>query len=370
MKITFFSNFLNHHQLPLCMEFIKIVGEENFFFVSSERIHDERTKMGYEDMNVMYPFVVRSYESDDQMQQAIELAHESDVAIIGSSLPIFAKIRGKENKLTFLFRERLFKNGTWHRFIPSTAYHIYREYLKYKNKNFFVLCASAYTVDDVSLCGFPRDKCLKWGYFPELKPKVKKSFDKLRIMWCGRMLWWKYPEVAIEVGRMLKEKGVDFEMKVIGYGEKRSMVEKKIDDYSLRSQISTYDFMSPADIRKVMNESNVYLFTSGKQEGWGVVLNEAMNSGCVVIANNNAGSSRYLIENKKNGFLFDGTMNQLEDALDNMLSANKELISDSAFETIDKIWNPINAASKFIDLVDLLKKKNHINLSVGPCSKA
>ena len=61
MKLTFFSNFLNHHQLPLCKEFIKHVGEQNFRFVSSERIHEERAKMGYEDMNVKYPFFVRSY---------------------------------------------------------------------------------------------------------------------------------------------------------------------------------------------------------------------------------------------------------------------------------------------------------------------
>lgn len=103
MTITFFSNFLNHHQLPLCKEFIELVGEDNFHFVSTERIHEERVQMGYEDMNIKYPFVVRAYESVDQREYAIKLAHESDVAIIGTAPLEYAEIRGEQNKLTFLY---------------------------------------------------------------------------------------------------------------------------------------------------------------------------------------------------------------------------------------------------------------------------
>ena len=268
MTITFFSNFLNHHQLPFCLELIKHIGKDNFRFVACEAIHSERAQMGYEDMNVQYPFVVRAYESDESFQQAILLAQQSDVAIIGSANRVFAEIRGENNKLTFLFRERIFKNGAWHRFFPSTMYSIYKGYTCYRNRNFYILCASAYMANDMGKCFFPRNKCLKWGYFPELLPEVEKSFDKLRIMWCGRMLWWKHPEDAIEVARLINSRGINFEMKMIGNGEKREIVEHMIDNYGLRSKITIYDFMSPVDIRKYMNESNVYLFTSGKQEGW------------------------------------------------------------------------------------------------------
>ena len=44
--------------------------------------------------------------------------------------------------------------------------------------------------------------------------------------------------------------------------------------------------------------------TSNQEEGWGVVVNEAMNSGCVVIGSNLAGSVPYLIENGKNGLIY------------------------------------------------------------------
>lgn len=367
MTITFFSNFLNHHQLPLCQEFIKLVGDGNFHFVSCERIHQERAKMGYEDMNVKYPFVVRAYESETQMQEAKRLAHDSDVAIIGSASQIFTDIRGKEDKLTFLFRERLFKNGTWHRFNPSTALSIYKDYLKYKNKKFYVLCASAFTADDVSLCGFPREKCLRWGYFPETMPKNNKKSDSiLKVLWCGRMLWWKYPELAVEVARLLNLRGVDFEINIVGNGEKRELVEQLIYKYNLREKIFTSDFLVPADIRQLMIESNIYLFTSGKQEGWGVVLNEAMNSGCVTIANKNAGSSTYLINNEINGFLYDGSKLDLERAVDRLLNANLEHVSNEAFRTINELWNPQIAANRLLQFIT----NGSISFEKGPCSLA
>lgn len=366
MKLTFFSNFLNHHQLPLCKEFIKHVGEQNFRFVSSERIHEERAKMGYEDMNVKYPFVVRSYESQEQMDEAMRLAHESDVVIMGTIFHPALEIRAAENKLTFLYQERMFKNGTWHRFIPTTARSIYRTSTKYRKNNLYILCASAYAADDYSLCGFPRSKCLKWGYFPEVLPKPEKSFDKLRIMWCGRMLWWKHPEDAIEVARMIRESNVDFEMKVIGSGEKREQVERMIDNYGLREFVTTYDFMTPPEIRNVMNESNVYLFTSGKQEGWGVVLNEALNSGCAVIANKNAGSTPYLINNGKNGLLYDGSRNNLKNAVETLLSSSLSSLSEAACSTIVDMWNPMNAADRLFAFIDSGCKP----LENGPCSLA
>lgn len=366
MTITFFSNFLNHHQLYLCKEIIQQIGEENFHFVASECINEERTKMGYENMNIKYPFVIRSYESKEQMDYAIMLAHKSDVAIIGSSLQLFSNIRKKENKLTFLFIERLFKNGAWHRFYPPTALKIYNRYFKFRHNNFYALCASAYTANDLVLCGFPRKKCIKWGYFPELFPKKEKSFNKLRIMWCGRMLWWKHPEDAIEIARLLHEKGIDFEMSMIGNGEKKETIEKLIDKYNLRSKVFTFDFMPPTEIRKKMNESNVYLFTSGKQEGWGVVLNEAMNSGCVAIANQNAGSVPYLINDNINGIIYDGSYNGLKDAVERLLSMPIPQISENAYKSIAEVWNPRNAAKCLLSFVNNGNKV----FDDGPCSLA
>ena len=41
MIVTFFSNFLSDHQLPLCQEFLRILGENNFYFVAHTKIDQD-----------------------------------------------------------------------------------------------------------------------------------------------------------------------------------------------------------------------------------------------------------------------------------------------------------------------------------------
>lgn len=368
MTITFFANFMNHHQLPLSLELIKLLGDGNYHFVAFEQIHAERSKMGYEDMNAKYPFIIRAYASDEEWQKALEFCRTSDIAIIGNAPAEFRDIRYNSNKLTYLYRERLFKNGTWHRFYPPTALKLYKDYTKVRNRNVYLLAASAYASFDLQLCGFKKEKCFKWGYFPELLPQVKKNFDKLRIMWCGRMLWWKHPEDAVEVALYLRSKKILFEMQIIGDGEKKEFITKMVHENNLEDSVFLYNFMSPSDIRNVMNESNVYLFTSGKQEGWGVVLTEAMNSSCVVIANKNAGSTPFLVDNNSNGFIYDGTISSLHTAVDALLKCDMEALSTSAYYTIVNTWAPNVAAENLVVTSRHLLEggKNHV--LNGPCS--
>ena len=82
MKITFFSNFLNHHQLPFCLEMYQNIGDD-FRFVATEPIPEERLKMGYVDMSVQYPFAINNYSSKQAFEEAVKLGNESDVVIIG-----------------------------------------------------------------------------------------------------------------------------------------------------------------------------------------------------------------------------------------------------------------------------------------------
>ena len=73
MKITFYSNFLNLHQLPMCEAFLSL-PDVNFKFVACTPIPGERIRMKYEDMNHKYDFVLCSYENDESYANAMELA--------------------------------------------------------------------------------------------------------------------------------------------------------------------------------------------------------------------------------------------------------------------------------------------------------
>lgn len=84
MKLTFYSNFLNHHQLPLCKAFVDILGDD-FTFVATEPVTKERLDMGYPDINRKFPFVLRTYDGEKDYKKALNLAIKSDIVILGSA---------------------------------------------------------------------------------------------------------------------------------------------------------------------------------------------------------------------------------------------------------------------------------------------
>ena len=150
MKITFFSNFLNHHQLPFCQEMVKILGNE-FKFVATERIPVERVNLGYEDMNEKYNFVVCSYKNENE---AFKLGIESDIVIIGSAPDKYIKQRLKQKKIIFRYSERIFKNGFK---LKSFLSILLKRTVLERNKT-YLLCASAYSTYDYNLAGAYKNK--------------------------------------------------------------------------------------------------------------------------------------------------------------------------------------------------------------------
>lgn len=160
MKITFYSNFLTHHQLPFCLEMYKKYGED-FKFVSMEKINQERISLGYKDMDNDYPFVLKAYESKEKYNEATKLAVDSDIVIAGSTpTDDYIKERLKQDKITFRYYARIFYNGVLSIFDFENSKKVYDRHLKYKkNKNLYLLCASSYGPNDFNELGMYKNKC-------------------------------------------------------------------------------------------------------------------------------------------------------------------------------------------------------------------
>ena len=123
-------------------------------------------------------------------------------------------------------------------------------------------------------------------------------------MWAGRVIDWKHPEAAIETAKRLKADGQDFELLIIGNGAEEEKIKKAIIENRLQNEVKMLGAMSPDMVREYMEKAQVFLFTSDRQEGWGAVLNEAMNSGCAVVASSMIGAVPYLIDNGNDGLIF------------------------------------------------------------------
>ena len=373
MKIIFVSNFMNHHQMILCDCLCRKLNG-NFIFIATEEIPKERLDLGYADLNKARNYIVRAYEVQNR-KEIFELCNSTDVLIIGSASDDYIK-NFNSKKLIFRYSERPYKNHTCIRALLSEIKHHYR-FWKY---NIRILCASAYTAGDHAKYGMYKKKCYKWGYFPEVKiysvcnkpKKFNDSNNEVEILWAGRMLSWKHPEVAVKVAQHLKDEGYHFHLNIIGSGEMEESLKKSVFLGGLNDKVNFLGTMPPEKVRKYMESADIFLFTSDRNEGWGAVLNEAMNSQCAVVANYLIGSVPFMIEDGINGFFYKDDFVMLLKKT-KLLIENKSLrkeIQENAYNTVVRCWNPEIAAERLITLIQCIQKDIGVPYSNGPCSYA
>lgn len=377
MQVTFFSNFLNHHQTPFCDEMFKQLNG-NFTFVSTERIPLSFIQNGYHDCSD-YGYNLNSYIDDSHRGKALQLGLNSDIVIIGSAPEIFVQERIRQNKHTFRYSERLLKKGEWKLLDPRVLLSLLRHHTQFRRKNVYMLCASAYTFNDLDLVfAYPKKK-FKWGYFTaveELKIEqviAQKPTERIEIIWVARFINWKHPEMAVKLAHELKNKGHIFHLNMIGAGEMVPYIQKLIKKLNVSGCVSLLGNMPNSEVRSYMKKSNIFIFTSDRNEGWGAVLNEAMSCGCAVVASNTIGAVPYLIGHKKNGLVFktgslSGFLKQTESLFKDKVFRDK--LGKNAYNTLANEWNPKKAASNFLLLSRSILDGQIISLEEGPCSKA
>ena len=378
MKVTFYSNFLTHHQLPFCMEMVSKYGND-FKFVATIKITEERLKLGFKNLDDKYDFVVKAYESKEEYDKALKLAVESDIVIMGSTSDKYIEERLKQDKLTFRYRARVFSNGIMTIFDKEKMKLLYERHIKYrKNKNLYMLCANAYGANDFYKLGLYKNKIYKWGYFPETKEynleqliKNKEKSKPINIVWVARFIKWKHPEKMIKLAKKLVKDGLEFKITMIGTGVMYEKIKEEIHKNNLENYVELTGAVESDKVRDYMEKAKIFILTSGKQEGWGAVLNEAMNSACAVITDINVGAAPFLINDSENGLLYKN-FEELYMYTKNLIEDNKlrKKLYENAYKTILETWNSKNATNNLINLFESIKDGQEYKIKDGPASKA
>ena len=375
MKIVFASNYYNHHQASLCEALNR--NTDGFSFVSTGEMRQERKDLGY-GMNTIPDYVHHAHRDKTRKVLCEEHIREADVVVSGAAPEKLILPRVYSGKLTFRYTERLLKRP-----MPWTKTLQKQVQLRLQDPGrepVYLLCAGAYVSSDFEKFGVFRNKAYRWGYFPETKNY--ESPDALvsgkaapAILWAGRMIDWKHPEYALEVAKRLKAEGISFELNMIGCGEMEGWLRDQTEALHLTDCIHLLGSMKPEQVRQHMETAGIFLATSDRQEGWGAVVNEAMNSGCAVVASHAMGSVPYLIENEKNGLIFQsGNIDMLCEKVKDLLEhpEKQAVLGKAAYETITTLWNAEVAAKRLVALSEhILAGEKYPDLyDSGPCSRA
>lgn len=357
MKCTFVSNYLNHHQIPVSTCLYELLGD-GYRFVQTQPMEAERRNMGWKEDADGQRWLVRSYEEPELAERLLE---ESDIVIFGgceNEEIILPRLR--KGRPVIRYSERIYKDGQWKCITPKGLVRKYRDHIRFRGAPVYLLCAGAYVASDFHLIRAYPEKMLRYGYFTEFVPcgpegahAERQHGDVPVILWAGRFLSWKHPDDAIRLAADLRKEGFSFRLRMVGGGEMERTLKDQVQAEALSETVCFTGFMNPEQVREQMKQADIFLFTSDHREGWGAVLNESMNSGCAVVANEGAGASPYLVEDGENGFLYaNGDYDRLKACVRRLLSdhALRRQMGSRAYETIRDVWNPETAAKRLVSL--------------------
>ena len=374
--VVMVSNYFNHHQRPLADEFYKIYGD-GYKFIETSPMTEERKNMGWgEGVYPEYVVSCDAFVSDKNI--CIKFIDDADIVIIGSAPNSLIQQRIKNKKVIFRYSERPLKDNsqkwkylirlyTWRKLNPQKGF-------------MHLLCSSAFTAADYAKFGLYKNKAYKLGYFTEVKKydnidTLIEQKEANSILWCARLIPLKHPEFAVEIAKRLKNDGYRFKLGIIGTGEMEGAITDIIKTENLEEYVNMLGSMKPEEVRMHMEKSEIFLFTSDRNEGWGAVLNESMNSACAVVASSAIGSVPFLVNDNENGLIYnDGNIDFLYDKVKWLLdnSEKRKSLSKNAYYTMVDEWNAAKAALKFSKIAEcvLNGEKADKVFEFGVCSKA
>jgi len=379
VRVTFVSNYLNRHQIPFCeVMYAKLEGQ--FRFIQTEPMEKERQDLGW-NLDGNYEYVIEYEKNPEEANQWIE---ESDAVLIGGTSDRYIQNRLDEGGLVFRIEETIFKNGIKDVLNIHKWNMIYKCHFRYRHKPVYMLCASANLEKELKRLHLYKNKIYQWGYFPETKEYdvdelIQKKYDRLQqtdvveVVWCARFIWWKHPEYVVALARKWRDSKLPIHVTMIGGGVMYDDVRRTIQSEKLEKYITLSGPIPQEEVRKYMEQAILFLGTSGREEGWGAVLNEAMNSACIPVVNEKMGAAGYLINANENGYPYrtleecsyriEALMQSLpldtkEEFLENQgkVKQNFDLkqVARYAYCTIENQWNASRAADKLMTILQNL----------------
>lgn len=381
MKLVFYSNYLNHHQVLIADELYRLLGD-GYRFVATLPRNEKELKGGLDYSS--RPYCILAGESEAARAEAMRLAREAEVCVFGACSLEYAveRARQKDCGLSFEMGERWLKRG-WVNVLSPRFLKWRLNYMRYFHRRpFYKLCSSAFAAADDRKVFAYRGRHYKWGYFTAVDEKYKVEALELgvstleitpHIMWCSRFLKWKHPELPIHMAANLKSKGYRFVLDMYGSGEEETATKQLACEMGVEDVVFFHGALPNAEILQAMRQNDIFLFTSDRYEGWGAVANEAMANGCALVASDAIGSTPYLIKEGVNGFSFASeSVGALTERVEWLINHPKQMRSmqREACRTMQEVWSPAKAASALLQLIEDLQNGRECSVLEGPCSKA
>jgi glycosyltransferase involved in cell wall biosynthesis len=141
--------------------------------------------------------------------------------------------------------------------------------------------------------------CIDNDKFIQYSTNRSRPYD---FMFSGQIVEGKMPEFFVEVVRRVKEKRGEASVLVIGDGKLRDSFLDSLKE--IGAKVTYAGFIAQGDLPSYYSQAKLLLFTT-RNDAWGIVANEALASGTLVITTPYAGAAHDLVIDGENGYVVD-----------------------------------------------------------------
>ena len=329
MRLVFWHNCLSPHQLPYVVKLVDDGRVDEVIFAAPFAVDDERKDMGW------------SAAKDDIERQGVRvMLHPSDDEICAvlkhrpeDSFHLFGGISGGGNFVfhalqlsmqyalhRVLVAER--PNGYWFKWglrIPKPAW-MHRIKFWLKDYRYARHMESVFAMGSEAV-EYYRSLGMGWtvhpfAYCTAVRPAAVQcpSDDVLHYIFCGSLIPCKDPLRILEALSVVDNRG-QCDVSFVGDGMMRTALEQKTRQNGLDGQVRFLGIKPQQEVPTYMQQADVLILPS-IYDGWGAVVNEALQSGCFVICSDAAGASDLIRRDRRLGMVFHrGDGRQLADCM-------------------------------------------------------
>ena len=306
MTLFFFQNCISPHQIPYIRECIKDERIEKVYLIVPRTDYSIRKNMGWDSTHLLDGTSIQLCLKPTD-KQVVQLLKETKETVC-----LFSGIRADEDvfhwfKLSLSYNVKrgiITEPPNVYPTKPLFLHYIrflFQDY-KYINNIHYVfafgdLAVNYYRFWSIFLIVIPFAYCTDNTY--ALTSECKSKKENLKMVFVGSLTRNKNVISILKALSVIQNDTVSLD--IVGDGTERKRLEKFVIDKNVPN-VSFHGNLPMKEVLTVMNSADVLVLPS-RYDGWGAVVNEALQLGLYVVCSNHCGS-KTLIENEQIGVIF------------------------------------------------------------------
>lgn len=145
------------------------------------------------------------------------------------------------------------------------------------------------------------------------------SINKPVVLYASKFMRRKHPDDLIRAAALLRDRGYDFSVLMVGSGEMDAELRTLVQKLGLTNVVFG-GFINQAELPRVYAAGDVFVLPA-ENEPWGLIVNEVMCAGIPVVVSDEVGCVPDLVKDGINGYhMKAGSPQSLADALERLLA--------------------------------------------------